>query len=228
MALDSSGHLLLVDDDVDLLTVLPIALNHLGAEITAVRSGELALAEVNDHDFAAVILDVDLGHTSGFEIARRIRSNERSKHTPIMFVTGASCDGPSSKLGYRSGGVDYLFKPVDLEVLTAKLRVFLDLDRESRRVSARNEALIQEVADAAKVVHEAKILRGLLAICAYCHRIRDDEQNWQALEAYITRHSEARFSHGICPACFDVHLRDELDNLPKNGVADGPDHTSTG
>jgi CheY-like chemotaxis protein len=86
----SAGSLLVVDDDADMLEVFPPALDSLGARITAVSSGQQALSLVAEHDYAAIILDVNMNVMDGFEAARRIREIERSHTTPIIFITDSA------------------------------------------------------------------------------------------------------------------------------------------
>src|SRR5205814_7116361 len=85
-------------------------------------------------------------------------------------------------------------KPVDRAQLRARLRV-------GERILGLQQALADRMREASEALASVKQLQGLLPICAYCKKIRDDRNYWQQLESYITEHSEARFSHGICPDC---------------------------
>jgi len=90
----------------------------------------------------------------------------------------------------RAGADDFLTKPVDADQLGARLTV-------AERILGLRRELQQ--------------LEGLLPICAYCKRIRDDQENWSSLEGYIEKRSEAQFSHGICPECYAKHIQPQLD-----------------
>jgi hypothetical protein len=85
------------------------------------------------------------------------------------------------------------------------IRRWRELRREQlslKQLMQRNELLISELREAAENI---KVLRGLLPICSYCKKIRNDQGYWQQLEGYVSEHSEAAFSHGICPSCLKEH-----------------------
>jgi len=81
---------------------------------------------------------------------------------------------------------------------------------ELREATARRETLVRELQEA---LAEVKTLRGILPICSYCRRIRDDEDYWETVEGYVVRHTDTRFSHGICPTCYETEVRPQLDAL---------------
>jgi CheY-like chemotaxis protein len=87
-----------------------------------------------------------------------------------------------------------------------------DLERRVRERTAELEAANRELT---KVLSEVKELSGLLPICSYCKRVRNDNDYWQSVEGYVTQHSEAKFSHGICPACEEKFLKPELEELAR-------------
>lgn len=99
-----------------------------GATIVVARSGEEALAAASTTDFAAVLLDVGMPGMDGFEVARRIKAHRMSQHVPIIFLTG-HIDDEEIRRGYEVGAVDYLLKPIDPDVLQAKVGTFVDLAR---------------------------------------------------------------------------------------------------
>jgi PAS domain S-box-containing protein len=80
---------------------------------------------------------------------------------------------------------------------------------DRKRADDERDRLVQELRTA---LAEVKTLRAILPICSYCKKIRDDENYWQSVEAYISRHTNATFSHGICPACFEREVEPELDS----------------
>ena len=127
--------ILLVDDDEANLLSLTATLESLGQELVLARSGEEALRQLLEQDFAAILLDVKMPGMDGFETAEMIRNRKRSKDTPILFLTGFRSDDHLFR-GYDLGAVDFLHKPIVPEVLRSKVRVFVDL--------ARNNALLRE------------------------------------------------------------------------------------
>lgn len=132
--------ILCVDDQEANLVSLAAALRNSDHEIALARSGAEALEYVGREDFAVVLLDVQMPEMDGFETARLIRRNERSKSTPIIFLTANYPSEQYAIRGYESGAVDYLFKPLNVDVLRAKVEVFVDLYRtklEIREIERR-------------------------------------------------------------------------------------------
>src|SRR5229473_1193838 len=112
---------LLVDDRADNLMALEAVLADLPVTVVKARSGEEALARLLEHDFAVILLDVQMRGMSGFETAKVIRTYQRMRNTPIIFVTGFDGQGPSAEEAYGLGAVDYLVKPLIPVILRAKV-----------------------------------------------------------------------------------------------------------
>src|SRR5258705_2093525 len=121
------ANILLVDDNDDNLLALEALLDDLGENLVKARSGEDALRALLDEDFAVVLLDVQMPGFDGFETATMIRERERSRYTPIIFLTGYDASDLHVFNGYSLGAVDYLVKPIIPEILRAKVTVFVDL-----------------------------------------------------------------------------------------------------
>ena len=133
--------ILLVDDRRENLLALESILGSLGHELVTAASGEEALRAVLREDFAVILLDVRMPGMDGFEVAAHIRLRERSRDTPIIFLTAAG-DGPHQTLrGYAAGAADYLAKPFDPWVLRAKVGVFAELHRKNRQLREQAELL---------------------------------------------------------------------------------------
>jgi PAS domain S-box-containing protein len=132
--------LLLVDDDEGNLLALQAVLEPLRQELVPARSGIEALRLCLDHDFAAILLDVRMPEMDGFETAELIRTRRRSRHTPILFLTGYRSDEQLFR-GYDLGAVDFLFKPIVPEILQSKVAVFVELFRSEQLLRRRTEAL---------------------------------------------------------------------------------------
>jgi len=155
--------ILLVDDRPANLLALETILDDLGQDIVKANSGTEALRYLLNDDFAVILLDVNMPEMDGFETATLIRDRERSRHTPILFIT-AHKDDEHQFRGYYAGAVDFLYKPINPEVLRSKVSVFVDLcrktdllKRHSTALEARNEELERTVRDLGKA--EAAVSR---------------------------------------------------------------------
>ena len=124
---DGRVNILLVDDQPESLLAMGSVLEELGQNLIQARSGREALRHLLTTDFAVVLLDIRMASMDGFETAAMIRERERSKNTPIIFLTAGHKDDLHIFRGYALGAVDYLFKPIVPEILRSKVKVFVDL-----------------------------------------------------------------------------------------------------
>ncbi len=136
----SKMKILLVDDTPENLVSLEAALDTLGQELVFARSGKEALRYLLDDNFAAILLDVKMPDMDGFETAELIRSRPRSKHIPILFLTGYKSEEHLFR-GYDLGAVDFLFKPIVPEVLRSKVAVFVELSRKAELLEQQARVL---------------------------------------------------------------------------------------
>ncbi|MEX2467990.1 MAG: response regulator [Gemmatimonadota bacterium] len=193
---------LVVDDVPENLLELETLLEAQNRNLILVESGEEALDALADHDVATVVLDVHLPGMSGFDVAEHMRSNARTQHVPILFVTAVKQQPHHVFVGYEIGAVDYLFRPFDPHVLRSKVGILCDLWMQRHLIEQKNAQLEQQFA-------EIKTLRGLIAVCAVCHRIRDEQGLWERCMSYVARHTEAEFTHAICESCAEEVYPDE-------------------
>lgn len=129
---DPVPSVLIVDDRKENLLALEAVLDPLGVRVVRATSGAEAIARCADSDFAVVVLDVMMPGTDGLETARQLKEHDPSRLTPIIFLTAAEFDRRRVHDGYASGAVDYLFKPVDPDVMRAKVSAFVELYRHRR------------------------------------------------------------------------------------------------
>ena len=139
--LASKVEILLVDDRPENLLALEAILEPLGHQLVRAQSGEEALRAVLKHDFAVILLDVHMPGIDGFETARLIKSRERTRYIPIIFLTAISKDEEYIFEGYSVGAVDYMTKPFKPDILRSKVSVFVDLYQKQRQIASQAELL---------------------------------------------------------------------------------------
>ncbi|MDX6692042.1 MAG: hypothetical protein QOG15_3499 [Solirubrobacteraceae bacterium] len=144
----SDTAILLVDDRPENLLALEAVLAPLHCRLVKANSGEEALKALLQDEFAAILLDVQMPELDGFETAELIRSRERTRAVPLIFVTAISKEAHHVFQGYASGAVDYLFKPVNPVVLRSKVEVFVELHERGRALAQREELLRATFEDA--------------------------------------------------------------------------------
>ena len=135
--------ILLVDDRAENLLALEAILEPLGQRLVRAHSGDEALKKILTHDFACILLDVQMPGLNGFETARLIKARERSRYIPIIFLTAINKEEAYVFEGYSVGAVDYLFKPFQPDILRSKVAVFVDLYQKQRQLQ-RQEELLRE------------------------------------------------------------------------------------
>ena len=136
-------NILLVDDQPEGLLAMDAALSSIGANIVQARSGAEALRHLLAQDFAVILLDIQMPTMDGYETAVLIRQRERSRSTPIIFLTAQDRSNQHQLRGYAVGAVDFIFKPVDLTVLRSKVMVFVELARTTELARKQAELLRQ-------------------------------------------------------------------------------------
>src|SRR5258708_382754 len=135
--------MLMVDDTPSKLVAVEAVLAALGQPLVRAASGREALRALLEDDFAVLLLDVQMPGMDGFEVASMIKQRERSRRTPIIFITAIHREPSKIFLGYAQGAVDYLLKPYDPEILRSKVAVFVDLWRRGEQIKMQ-QALLHE------------------------------------------------------------------------------------
>lgn len=140
-------NILTVDDREENLIALEALLERPDIEIIKAESGNKALGLMLEYDFALVLLDVQMPEMDGFEVAELMRRKEKTRDVPIIFITAISKEDKYVFKGYEKGAVDYLFKPIDAEILRSKVNVFLDLYRKKveleRVINEKNSYILE-------------------------------------------------------------------------------------
>jgi signal transduction histidine kinase len=163
--MDRKASILIVDDHAGGLDSLELVLSDLGETIVRASSGQHALALALEREFAVILLDVRMPDMDGFETAKFLRSRPKTRHTPIIFVTGMDESSLNIERGYQVGAVDCLFKPYLPEVLRSKVRFFLDLYRKTEALEEARRSLELEIVERKRAETErnraqAELLQG--------------------------------------------------------------------
>jgi signal transduction histidine kinase len=154
-----SYDILVVDDNPRNLLAIDAALSAFEGRVVKASSGEAALRALLKQDFAVILLDVQMPGLDGFETARLIRTRDRCRHTPIIFVTAFDQRREEVLRGYQLGAVDFLFKPITPEILSAKVSAFVELYRHAREI-ARQEQRLRQLEQRAQEERIAEARRG--------------------------------------------------------------------
>ena len=189
----SQAHILIVDDDPAGLMAMGEVLSTLGAKLITANSGEEALRQVLDYDFAAILMDVRMPGLDGFTTARMIRERGRSRHVPIIFLTAAQEDLTAMFRSYQAGAVDYIVKPVIPEALRSKLAVFVGLHDMHRMLSAE---LAERAMTEARLRSSEENLR---ALAAHLQSVREEER------IHIAREIHDELGQALTGLKFDIN-----------------------
>jgi DNA-binding response OmpR family regulator len=167
---------LCVDDEPRNLQVLGPLLQHHGFRVAFALDGPKGLSLAVENKPDLILLDVSMPGMDGLAVCRTLQADVRTTGVPVIFLTARTA-GADIVAGFKAGAVDYVGKPFQAEELIARVTVHTQLRR----------------------------LRGLLTICCHCHQIRNEEHAWERMESYVSRHTDASFSHGLCPTCLARH-----------------------
>ena len=200
--------ILLVDDSTENLLLLQSILQTGGyKDLLTAESAEQAFKHLGMDSSGGdgtsvdlILMDIQMPDINGIETCRRIKEVERYRDIPIIMVT-AMAQREKLQLAFAAGAMDYINKPVNKIELRTRVGSALKLKQEMDSRKAREQELKKRTQELEQALREVKVLRGFIPICASCKKIRNDRGYWQLVEAYIREHSEAEFSHGICPDC---------------------------
>jgi PleD family two-component response regulator len=190
---ENNGNILVVDDNPDNLRLLNGLLNEHNYKVRLASSGSRALATVRKEAPDLVLLDIMMPDMDGFEVAGQLKEDEKTAGIPIIFVS-ALFDTSDKVKAFSAGGVDYITKPFHSEEVLSRINTHLAIRFLQAKMEKKNFEL-------QKALDEVKTLRGILPICSSCKKIRNDDGYWEQIDSYIRDHSEAEFSHSICPEC---------------------------
>lgn len=206
-----AGNILIVDDTLENLQLLTDLLTQQGYKVRPAPSGQLALSGARAITPDLILLDINMPQMDGYEVCSRLKEIESTQNVPVIFISalGETMDKVKA---FKTGGVDYITKPFQIEEVLARIKTHLTISNLQKQLKKANQDLQQKIEEESrlniklqKALDEIKVLGGLLPICSFCKKIRDDEGYWHQLETYISEHSDAVFSHGVCKECCQKH-----------------------
>jgi phosphoserine phosphatase RsbU/P len=186
--------ILIADDDRVSTMILQRTLESWGYDVVVTQDGLKAWEQISGGQPPQLaIVDWMMPGLDGLEICRRVRATPPASPVYVILLT-ARTSRQDLVAGLEAGADDYLTKPFAPDELRARIHV-----------GERTLGLLNSI----------RRLTGLLPICSYCRRVRSDHDYWEQVESYIAKHTDARFSHGICPACLTKMMAEEFPAAPR-------------
>jgi len=199
--------ILIAEDEPITRRTLAAALANAGYDVLATADGVAALKALRSADAPKLaVLDWMMPGLDGVEVIRMVRATPAAL-APYLIILTAKEELEDVVAALESGANDFVIKSHDIRELVSRVRV-------GERVVGLQTELARRAEEAEKALAHIKRLQGLLPICCYCKKIRNDQNYWQEIEHYIHEHSEADFSHGICPDCFEKILKPQMEKHP--------------
>jgi sigma-B regulation protein RsbU (phosphoserine phosphatase) len=188
-------NILIADDDPISRRVLESTLVNWGYEVSVTFDGNNAWKKLQSENAPSLaILDIMMPGMDGLEVCRRVRELPTSTPPYLILLTAMAGKDDVVK-GIEAGANDYLSKPFHRDELRVRVAVGAQMVELQKNLAER----VRELEDA---LSQVKQLKGMLPICSYCKKIRDDQNYWQLVEGYISKHTGIEFSHSICPDCY--------------------------
>ncbi|PKN80118.1 MAG: response regulator [Candidatus Cloacimonetes bacterium HGW-Cloacimonetes-1] len=192
------------DDDTINLKLLKTILNQSDFfNVQLFYSGEALLTEVENQIPDLILLDIMMPGLSGYDVLDRLKDNSELHHIPVIMITAAPLEEEMEPLqrSFELGAMDYIAKPFSSIELIMRVKSALRIEKQRK--------------DLERAAEKIRSLEKLLPICSYCKKVRSDNNYWEEVEVYISEHTDTMFSHSICPDCYEVHIKPQLDELRK-------------
>ena len=190
--------ILIAEDDITSRSLLKVLLTKRGHEVVATENGAEAWQAMQQPDAPPLaILDWLMPEMDGIDVCRRVRALETDRPPYIIMLTTKG-EKTDIVAGLEAGADDYLPTPYDSGELHARIDV-------GRRLIDMQTILVGKIEELREALDHIKTLQGILPICSFCKKIRDDQGYWSQVEGYISKHTDAQFSQGICPECLKQH-----------------------
>jgi DNA-binding response OmpR family regulator len=178
--------ILIAEDDAVSAKILQFALESSGHTVVVTATGEDAWNAFDKEPVRVIVSDWMMPGMDGLDLCRQVRARPKTDYTYFILLTAINTGRDNLRKAMDAGVDDFLPKPLDREVILMRLRVA--------------ERIIE-------FATQIRMLKELIPICMYCKKVRDDENYWHAVESYISQQTGSNFSHGICPECFEKHVK---------------------
>jgi sigma-B regulation protein RsbU (phosphoserine phosphatase) len=213
--------IVLVADDLDVnRKLLRTLLKAEGYDVVEANNGVDAYNMLQGTTVPMVgLIDWEMPEMEGIEVCRQTRLLQGTP--PIYLILLTVRDSKQDTVaGLQGGANDYITKPFDKTELLARVSI-------GKQMVQLQQTLTERVAELRDALVSVKQLGGLLPICSYCKKIRDDQNYWQQVEAYVGEHSHAKFSHSICPDCYEEIVKPQMIQLGVDPEAKLPMSSTT-
>lgn len=199
---NSDIRILVVDDDPDILFATMRVFKKAGYEVLGADTGNECLEQTTLSHPDLILLDVQLPDILGTEVCVKLKNNPDHTKKHIMMMSGRKTSSNDQADGLDAGADGYIARPVSNRELLSRVAAMVRLIRAERKC----DNYIIELEQAAEKI---KTLSGIIPICMHCKQIRDDKGYWNQLEAFISKHSDAQFSHSLCENCLEKYYPEE-------------------
>jgi CheY-like chemotaxis protein len=201
--------ILLAEDDALTRLSVEAALADWGFQAVSYGDGTSAWGALQQPDAPRLaLMDWLMPGLDGIEICRRCRATPALSANYLIVLTARDTKADVI-VGLQAGADDYVSKPFDREELRLRLRA-------GQRILELQKSLADRVTDLEDALARVKQLEGIIPICAYCKKIRSDRHYWQQVEAYLQAHIDVRFSHGICPECYETKVKPQMHKMKRD------------
>lgn len=195
--LPQGSRILMAEDDPISARMLQAALSTLGYEPVVARDGAEAWDQFDREPFRMIVSDWMMPGLDGLNLCQRVRDRGHTAYTYFILLTARETTAANYELAGAAGVDDFLTKPLDREAIKIRLRV-------AERIL--------------KYTAEIRQLQEMIPICAYCHKVRDEQECWDLVETYIQKQTGSRFTHAACPVCYEKEMSKlQADALPASG-----------
>ena len=184
--------ILIAEDDPVSAKILQFTLENAGHDVVVAANGTIAWEIFNASPVRVIVSDWMMPELDGLELCNKVRARPKTDYTYFILLTAIHTGRENLRKAMEAGVDDFLTKPLDREGIMMRLRV------------------AERIID---FTMQIKVLKDLIPICMYCKKIRNDGNFWEGVEIYISQQTGSNFSHGICPDCFEKHLK----MLPMSG-----------